>query len=698
MENISDLLVQRIEILMEIKEIEENCEGIDNKKNAKKIIELNIKKSDLLAKKNSISIELSKIEQQLNKVSGDIKNLSNRGIDRILESIRDQRWYFFKNKPKVLMDKFTGILWANLDYYNYAKDEDGTTHEYNENYSDIFQLDIDGYIGWNLPTKKQFITMIDDVSFPFASGYEHYIKEKANWRIENGSQAGCINLMNCYLYNIYTNASYWLPCNMSITTEDYEKSVSPENKVYTEQERLQFTLNLFVDNNLEPIFDNEEITELYRKIYIEKPVLVEKLNELQKQINSMQQEVLLSSTFDCNTLLVKYDINEIDKSVIKYYKAVISWIDELMDKMKYYENIKSDVIRDCNVIGLVLSKKYEDNPNLTQEENELLKNRQSFFKKHFELGMSSVNSKLLSVKRQAESIEDRIEEINNGDNAIEELALLENENRASFSFISENTANIIKNSLAKIECFERNKEFARIVVKVWDEWTEDYKVFKTTKKDELKNICEDDSIEQEIWESWYKDWNKSRLIVEKQLLLLIEKGLKSEIIINKLQVNDDIEQENIINRLIELLKNYKEKIDDFYIEERKGIYQKFAFQAGGDLQEKFEAESQLYKITSYFQEQLQEVIFSFDKVEDKIFLLEWANNIVDFQIDEILYFVNDKDLSKISQDILKEFANLKRKNYDVYISDTKAYGEELSRREKEYNSLMFKMRKDLMKN
>ena len=64
----------------------------------------------------------------------------------------------------------------------------------------------------------------------------------------------------------------------------------------------------------------------------------------------------------------------------------------------------------------------------------------------------------------------------------------------------------------------------------------------------------------------------------------------------------------------------------------------------------------------------------------------------------LLYFIKDKDLSKISINILKGFADLKRKNYDVYISDTKAYAEELSRREKEYNSLMFKMRKDLMKN
>lgn len=697
MSSVKELLIQRDDILSKIKEIEENCEGIDNENNAKKITELNMKKSNLVSKKNNISIELNNIEQQLNRINEEIKNLSGKGIDRILEAIKEQRWYFFKNKPKVLMDKYTGILWVNLDYYNYFKDENESAHNWNENYSSVLKLDIDGYVNWKLPTVKQFVTMIDDLSFPFASGVDHYIKEQEFWRIEDGPVASSISLANYRLYKLDTWSSYWLPCNTAITTEDYENNVSPYNKIYTEKERLQFTLNLFVNNNLEPIFNNTEITELYKKIYFEKTVLIDKLNELQEQINILQQEILLSSTFDYSILLAKYDNKAIDKSIIKYYVAVINWIDELMDKMRYYEGQKSEVIRDCNVIGLALSKKYDNNPNLTDEENELLKSRQVFFKKHFELGMNSVSSKLLEIKKQAENIEERIEEINNGDNAIEELAILEDEKRASFGFIAENTSNIIKNALIKIEYFEKNRDFATNSVKLWDKWTEDYKVFKTTKKDELKNICEEDSIENEVWQGWYTDWNKSRFIIEKQFLPLIEKGLKGKITTNKLRGNNKKEQENVIGNLIALLEEYKEKIDVFYLEERKGIYQKFAFQAGGEVQEKFEAESELYKITSNFQKQLQEIIFSIDDVEDKFFLLNWANNIIDLQIDEILYFIKDKDLDKISKDVLNKFADLKCKNYDVYISDAKAYGEELARREKEYNSLIFKMRKDLMK-
>ena len=699
MSNINELIKQKNEILQKIKEIEQNCEGIDNENNSKKISELNIQKSDLLAKKNALSTQLSIMEQQINAINTEINNLSGTGIDRILDAIKEQRWYFFKNKPKVLMDKYTGILWANLDYFDYLN-ENGGAYTLEEIISIVEDLEIDEYCNWEIPKTYDLWKLVEDKDYIFLQGENWRIEDFYYWAVEYNEKIYSKDLdyegANASLED---NDSAIIPCSKEITDSNYEYNVSKNNKVYTERERLQFTLNLFIDNDLEPIFNDEEITKLYRKMYIEKPALMNKLNELQEQINDLQEEVLLSSEFDYKVLLSKYDIDAIDSSIIKYYEGIKTWIDEIMNKMKYYESQKADIITDCNAIGLILSKKYEDNPNLTEEENNLLEERQKFFKKHFELGMSSVNTKLLSIKKQAEDIENRIEEINCGDNAIKELAMLEKEERASFSFIAENTANIIKNALLKIEYFEKNREFASLAVKVWDEWTEDYKVFKTAKREELKNLCEEDGIEQEIWEVWYSDWNKTRFAIEKQLLPLIQRGLRGEIVLNKICTSDNnITQENVIKELLELIKEYKEKVDDFYIDERKGIYQKFAFQSGGDLQEKFESESELYKITSLFQEKLQSIIFSIDKVEDRLYLLEWASKISYIQIDEVLDFIKDKELVKIGEDIIKQFMELKRRNYDVYISDAKAYSEELSRREKEYNSLMFKMRKDLMKN
>ena len=103
----------------------------------------------------------------------------------------------------------------------------------------------------------------------------------------------------------------------------------------------------------------------------------------------------------------------------------------------------------------------------------------------------------------------------------------------------------------------------------------------------------------------------------------------------------------------------------------------------------------LYKLTSKFQGALQKIIFSCTSSSDRIFILNWADSLLDLRIDGVISFVADNGLDKVSAEILDGFSALRQKNYDVYLSDAEAYGEELSRREKEYNSLMFRMRKDI---
>ena len=75
--------------------------------------------------------------------------------------------------------------------------------------------------------------------------------------------------------------------------------------------------------------------------------------------------------------------------------------------------------------------------------------------------------------------------------------------------------------------------------------------------------------------------------------------------------------------------------------------------------------------------------------------MNWANDLLDIQIDDILALISDNDLDSISDTILSEFSRLKQKNYEIYLADAKSYAEEQARRDKQFNSLLFKMRKGL---
>lgn len=636
---------------------------------------------------------------------------SGNDVETILEAIKNQRWYFIKNKPKILFDRNTGLIWANLHTFNYL-DKDG--YNYNlDNVDDIINNYSFGFGGFRVPAHDELWQAVADKTIPFHTGSSN------NWRLFNCRYCDCKykgktcikwldkggdtdNIFDLEKYGIRAGASFssdiiggstaLFPCSdYLIQNSDYQEKVKPGNPVYTEKERLQFTLDLFTQNELLPVFNDEAITELYKKLYFEKPKLVEQLQELENQIKQLQTVTLLSSEFDYTALLAKYDIKAIDASLIKYYQAVQQWCRELMEKVDYYEEQKASVIKDFNLISLKLSKKYEANSNLTEAENTLLCDRQHFFQKNFSLGMNSVKTKLLAVKKQADALEYRIDEIDEGENSLRELAELEQEKRASFAFLAENTAKIIKNALRKIEYFEANHTFVMNAINIWENWTEGYRVFKTTYKEDMKHDCEDDGIEEEIWSAWYQDWQQLRYAIELKMQPVIERGLCGSMPTNK-EVKTSVPEQ-----LIHILDEYKKQIDKFYKEERKGIYQKFAFQAGGDLQEKFETESSLYKFVAMLQSELQDIIFNCKNAEDRVWILNWANSLLDIQIDEVLKFVANNDLQKISHTILDEFAALKQKNYDIYLADAKAYSEEKARREKAYNSLIFKMRKDLAK-
>ncbi len=46
---------------------------------------------------------------------------SGNDVEKILEAIKNQRWYFIKNKPQILFDKNTGLIWANLHWLSFPE-------------------------------------------------------------------------------------------------------------------------------------------------------------------------------------------------------------------------------------------------------------------------------------------------------------------------------------------------------------------------------------------------------------------------------------------------------------------------------------------------------------------------------------------------------------------------------------------------
>lgn len=637
------------------------------------------------------------LEKQLVKIE---KMRTKENENKILDAIKNRRWFFFKNNPNVLMDKETGYLWANLDYFPYSKDNN--VYSKNSVNGVINRFDFLGINGFRLPDISEFNYMIKDKTFPFKKGNNWRILDKYKWYVnykgkKEVKDLDCANITTSTTSNY--SSGYILPCSSILVEKGtYAKDVSKSNKKLTEVDKAKLTLDLFLKNKLEPKFinkrsktENEELTKIYRALYREGRELSLQLEKIKKEISKLKAEELLSKNFNYEELLKKYDTESIDKSVIKYYKAIQSWTNDLMNKLDLYEKEKEDTIQNFNLISLKLSKEYENDKNLTEEENSIFKNRQKYFKSKLLLGLNSTKDKILAVRNAADNIKNRLDDINSGTDPLRELGILENETRASFELVAENTANIITEALEKINFFENNSSYINKAVEILEKWTDDYKIFKTAYKEKLKVISEEDDIEEEIWAEWYKDWENKRILIENKIQPVIDKGFDHS------KMGDNNEIVSYIISMVDVLEKYKNSIDSFYLEERKAIHQKYAFVPGGELQEKFEMEKMVYDYASEFCDDIQKIVFGCEVTENKIFILKWSNDIMDLHIDDVLAFVADKDLQKISKKVLAEFAAIKKKNYDVYLSDAKSYSEAKARRDKEYNSLMYKMRKELSK-
>lgn len=694
---LENLLQQREELLEKIRRIAETCEGIENEANAQRVTELNGRQAELLAQKDELKAKLSALDGELGSIGKNIQDLSGSGLEKILQAIKNQRWFFFANKPKVLMDRDTALLWNNLNYLIEDGRSNGNYYDVTEARTLLSNLSLDDYKNWHVVKRIDFEKLTNsNTRFPF---YRNVERRLWSFTLSAGDLSEYADALIDFDHNgtvtarwidrdyskIHGTCGVLLVYSEDLVPVDYSQNISPSNNFYTETEKLQFTLNIFVQNDLIPMFDDAEITQLYRKIFVDKPALLKQLAEVEAQIAELQPaQTKLTANFNYKPLLAKYDVAATAKSPIKYFDAVLAVSDEFLDILNEYETAQAETIAAFLKIALKLKAKYTDNPNLTPEENALLADRQKFLATRLELATDEPKRKILAVKAQANHFFARLEAVNAGDNSISDLAALQAEPRADFELLVENMARIVLDTQKRVDFFAENKNFVASVVNSQAHWSDDYKAFKTSLREELAASCRNDAIEDENFSAWYDDWQVKRFAIEQRFLPLVEFAIKGNLL-------------DAFDVILGSLHAYRDAVDKFYLHERKNIYQKFAFQAGGDLQEKFETESALYKSAEKLQRDLQEVIFKRDKTEERIFLLRWAEPLLSLPLDEISNFIRDRELNAIAEEVLNQFAELRRQNFEQYLADSKSYGEAVQKREKDFNALIFRMRKDLHK-
>ena len=172
--------------------------------------------------------------------------------DEIIDAIGKQRWFRFNNSKTVLFDQNTNLLWADPMKFSYGKNNNRAPYSAADNYAEAREMLagknehwFGNCLDWTIPTVEELWQLVEDRSCPFLRGDERRIRWHRRWL----TQSGCLNL-DGGIDAVSNDDAYVLPCSHSYVPRTSKT-----------------TLDIFIDNQIDPIFNDYGIMELYRRLY-----------------------------------------------------------------------------------------------------------------------------------------------------------------------------------------------------------------------------------------------------------------------------------------------------------------------------------------------------------------------------------------------------------------------------------------------
>ena len=230
--------------------VDVNAIDVDGRKNFSDVesLSINNRGSDHMSNSEKLKAHIALIDQ--NK-------------DEIIAAIGRQRWFRLENTKTVIFDRDTNLLWLDHREFPYGKtvknfkggkiveEKNKIPYPIADGYAEVREMLAEknrhwlgNCMDWTIPTVDEFKQLIEDKTFPLLQDGGRTIKGKSRWCTRDG----CINLDQDGA--ISNDDAFIMPCSHAYVPR------APKS-----------TLDIFIDNQLDPIFDNGAINEIYRRLY-----------------------------------------------------------------------------------------------------------------------------------------------------------------------------------------------------------------------------------------------------------------------------------------------------------------------------------------------------------------------------------------------------------------------------------------------
>ena len=626
-------------------------------------------------------------------------------IRTLIEAINEQRFFTFKNLDQIFFDNRTGCIYQNLSVVEPVScklwEEKNLWEEY--------ELHGIGKGKWTVHTEKNPIPFCipdkkfrpeKEVTIAYSGDGAYYPWGSSTYKClvkySNHTDPEAVDVLN---YHLDSSVVALLRCPV-IHLQQFD-TFEPDiwgNSLPARKKALAI-LNYFIENNWIPIFESkkkhsetaeelkercDEYNRLY-DIYSRYKKLQNELVEVEKKIDYVKEKNatnLLSPYFDYITELKNYDLNAIQKSTWQYSLASKKWITNLLSKLNDWESHNLDLFSKI----IRLKTQLEQQPlihNLTVEEQEFFESQKQLLQEYLDIDLISLRSKLTNLLEESNQLLS-----NTNIKTLSDLHALGQQPVPNFTLLAEYTTTLCTSTLRKAELLDESMDVIKKISSYMNQVLQNHLIFIDNSKQKLIQIGLDSGIELDKIDECFNEWRTERLVALKQLRSLFDAGL-----------NQVIDEKTVIDIFLSI-EQYQNDLDEFYCKKRFGIYITNESKISGDSLEKLEKEQQLTILTHNLIKRLENIIFSCSTTAQKIWLDKFANAWQQTSVNHIVDLLNDEQFinrNEIFLSMNEEFRKIQQQNLAEFLHDAQSYSNALDQREKEFATLMFKMRKAISK-
>ena len=693
--------------------------------------------SQLQYEKTKQETLIEQAQQKLAQIKPKLETM-DRGAEAILlHAISQQAWYAFRNKREILFDSRTGLLFPNFEYVSNVKCIDWKReqkkyapsgvgqqlwiplHEFISNASGDSTKEI---------LKKNYYCDSEKVSFFMEDDYMDdyfpvkyagvfcremivFIDDNVNYPVKvlkNFSSKGD------FARDMFSSTSdrYIFP----VFPIFYHPDIQLDAIRITANEKAKLILDFFIAQDWIPIFEPflekpyDEDEDDYQKRLATKQKECDEYNrlfdayyqriQLERQLVAVEQRLAelpppapdnpFTAAFDYRQALQDqhYDLVYIGQSVWQYSLAVQSWMRFLLTQLDDISQHQQSLLSQAAQLSQSLSAKPLSSPHLSDTEQQLLQARHTDLQQRLDFGLVSVRSALFEMLQQAQSLQQQLQQAHQHPDSLSRLAQIEAQQRPSFALVAEHSATLCTQVLTKLEWLAQSLDFVHAVVQSEQQFTAHYLILLDKYQADLQQQGTDNSIEATDVAQWFAEWRQQQWVVQQQWQPLIQAGL------------DHVLPQSTVLDTLNTLQSYQQAIDQFYLTQRLGVHTTYAFQPNGHRQEKLEKEQKLSELRHQLMQSMEQIIFALPSSVEKIWLVRWVEVWQQGLLQEISNLLRHEQLIErddIVQIMLDDMRKVQQQNLAACLQDAKSYSQALAVREKDVATLIFKMRKALMK-